>query len=247
MVDRGEDALNPPFSPELLADLHGGALAPHVADPLRDAIAGDPDAQGTLNALDRVRSDLGALRTNPPTPPPIPPDVLARVHAALAADVTPPVAPVSSVTEMAARRQRSMRLMATAAAALVVVTLGGIAVTTFPRSGTDPSPVPGGDVVAGSATTVQLGDDIRPSAALTVLGRTSLGRLGDPGTRSECLRANGIDPATPMLGSSPVQIRGIAGQLVLLPGSATPKILVLVVGSRCSTGNPDTIARTEIG
>lgn len=243
MVDRGEDALNPPFTPELLADLHGGVLAPRVADSLRDAVAGDSAAQDTLDALDRVRADLGRLRSDPPHPTPIPPDVLARLHAALAGDTESGLA---SVTALSARRRQPMRI-AMAAAALVVFAACGVAVTTLTRPGTDPPADPIGVDVLADRPTVQLGDDLRPASALSLMGRNSLGMLSDPGRRSECLLANGIDPATQPLGSSPVQLRGVTGQLVLLPGTTAPKIVALVVGTRCGAGNPDTLARAEIG
>ncbi|GAA4484997.1 hypothetical protein GCM10023094_39270 [Rhodococcus olei] len=260
MVARGEDALRPPFTPELLADLHGGVLPPDVADPLRAAVADDRDAQNTLAALDRVRGELGALRTNPPTPAPIPADVLARVHAALDAEGAPAPA-AAPVTDLSTRRRDPVRIAAGAAAALVVIALAAIGVVSLTSTGSDPGPDgSAGAVLAdpvstddspGSAATdpatVQLGDELRPSTALSLLGRNALGTLSDPDALSECLRANGIDPQTPLLGSGPVRLRGLAGRLLLLAGPQPPQITALVVGSRCSANEPDTLARADIG
>jgi hypothetical protein len=92
-----------------------------------------------------------------------------------------------------------------------------------------------------------LGADLTPGAALIMMGRSSLGPLSAPDTLAGCLRANGIDPATPLLGSGPVRIRGIRGILMLFAGPRPPQITALVVGADCTESRPETLARSDIG
>ncbi|MFF0816567.1 hypothetical protein ACFYVR_15670 [Rhodococcus sp. NPDC003318] len=246
MVAEG-DALRPPFTPELLADLHGDVLSPEQASRLWEAASADPAARDTLAALDRVRAELGALRADQSTPPPIPPDVLARIRGALESEPPRVAESGASVSELPARRRNPVRVAAAVAAAFVVFAIAGV--TLLRPSAEEPhrsADAPTGAVLADPAT-VQLGDDLGAAAALTVLGNTDLGSLSDPARLSECLRANGIDADTQLLGSGPVQLRGIAGTLLLTAGPQAPKITALVVGSTCSTNDPATLARADIG
>lgn len=243
MVAEGEDVLRPPFTTEQLADLHGDVLSADEADRIRAAVADDPDAQATLAALDRVRADLGALRTDPAPAPPAPEDVITRLHAALGTDVAGEDR--SSTAAPEPRRLHPVRVAAAAAAALVVFAAGAIGISRLASE--DPGTAPGPTVLADPAATVQLGDELRPDTALTVLGHSELGGLSDPGKRSECLRANGIDPSTTLLGSGPVRLRGATGVLLLFAGPRPPQITALVVRSTCSATDPATVARTDIG
>lgn len=249
MVAQGEDALHPPFDPDLLADLHAGALPPEFADRLGVASAQDPEAQRVLAALDSVRGQLGALRTTDTTPPPAPPEVVARIEAALAAEVAGAAAPaaVSALAGRTERRRRPVRLLA-AAAAVAVVAAGALFALTQPDDETGPAtPAVALDSPAPSATSVDLGSDLQPTVALGLLGRTDLGPLSAPGARDGCLRANGVDPTTPLLGSGPVRLRGVPGLLMLFPGAQVPQITALVVGSGCTDSDPATLARADIG
>lgn len=247
MVAQGEDALHPPFDPDLLADLHSGALPPEFADRLRVASAQDPEAQRVLSALDSVREQLGALRTSDATPPPAPPEVVARIEAALAAEGAAAPAAVTAPAGRTVRRRRPARLLA-AAAAVAVVAAGALFAVTRPDDETGPAtPAVALDSPTPPATSVDLGSDLQPAAALGLLGRTDLGPLSAPGARDGCLRANGVDPTTPLLGSGPVRLRGVPGLLVLFPGAQVPQITALVVGSGCTDSDPATLARADIG
>ncbi|MGW0174143.1 hypothetical protein ACWDUM_09860 [Rhodococcus sp. NPDC003322] len=243
MVAEGDDTLRPPFTPEQLADLHGDVLPADVSDRMRTAVAHDPEARATLTALDRVRAELGALRTDPAPAPPAPDDVIARLHAALD-DATAAGDPASTVAPRT-RRFDPVRVAAAAAAALVVFAAGTIGFSRIVAD--DPDTAPGTTALADPPGTVQLGDDLRPDTALAMLGHTALGSLSDPGQRAECLRANGIDPTTALLGSGPVRLRGAAGVLLLFAGPRPPQITALVVRSSCSADDPATLARADIG
>ncbi len=73
MVSHGRASIpQPPYSADLLADLHADNVAPDVAAQLWPLVRKDPDAQAILAALDRVTEELRAMRYDAP---PIPDDV----------------------------------------------------------------------------------------------------------------------------------------------------------------------------
>ncbi|NUT50045.1 MAG: hypothetical protein HOV94_22450, partial [Saccharothrix sp.] len=78
----------PPWSVDLLADLHAGALDPRTEAELRPLVENDPEAREILAALDATLADLRDL---PPIP--MPRHVAERIDAALA-DEARPSAPV---------------------------------------------------------------------------------------------------------------------------------------------------------
>src|SRR4051812_498492 len=95
--------MGPPWSIDLIADLHAGVLPPEVAAQLRPRVEADADAVEVLRALDATLEDLHSL---PPIP--MPDHVAARIDAALAAEARPGIAPVVSLND--ARRRRNRRL-----------------------------------------------------------------------------------------------------------------------------------------
>ncbi|ATE57880.1 MULTISPECIES: anti-sigma factor family protein [Actinosynnema] len=84
----------PPWSVDLLADLHAGALTAQEEDELRARIADDAEAQEILAALDATLSDLGAL-SNLPVPR-MPEDIAARLDDVIAAEQRSRVAQVGA-------------------------------------------------------------------------------------------------------------------------------------------------------
>ncbi|MEE2031731.1 hypothetical protein [Rhodococcus chondri] len=105
-----DELLRPPYSADLLADLHAGALDDDLADRLWPRVRRDPDAMAVIASLDAVQSRLRSLGDAAPTTP-IPPEVAARIDTALAAQ--------------GEQRQRRRRLLTVAgigaAAALAVI------------------------------------------------------------------------------------------------------------------------------
>src|SRR4051812_48996977 len=91
--------IDPPWSVDLLADLHAGVLDAETEAVLRPRVEADPEARAVLEALDATLADLSSL---PPIP--MPRDVAARIDAALAAEAHGVPAPVVSLNEA---RQRS--------------------------------------------------------------------------------------------------------------------------------------------
>ncbi|WP_027502183.1 hypothetical protein [Rhodococcus sp. UNC363MFTsu5.1] len=245
MVGQGDDALlQPPFDPELIADLHAGLFDPPFEARLGAAVESDPQARQVLAALDSVSTRLAGLRADDTPAPPAPPEVLDRIHAALAAEGAPTV-PVAALADHTRRRRAWIPV---AAAAAIVLLAGGIALGAgvFGDEPEAPAPTVAQPLMPG-VDDPDLGADLTPGAALTMMGRSSLGPLSAPDALAGCLRANGVDPATPLLGSGPVRIRGIRGVLMLFAGPRPPQITALVVGTGCADSRPETLARSDIG
>src|SRR6185369_4038877 len=139
--------VGPPWSVDVLADLHAGVLEDAQAAELWPLVNADPEARAILDALDATQADLASLADAPA--PPMPAEFAARLDAALAAEAAaafpgqgqrqpqsatqaprqagPGDAPVVDLA--AARRRRNKRLgwaagvLTAAAAAVVAVTV----------------------------------------------------------------------------------------------------------------------------
>ena len=85
--DDSDDAgADPPLTVEALADLQAGLLDDDTAARLRKQVRADPDAQQTMDALNRVRRDIAALGTDASSAPDVAPGVVDGVAAALRAE-----------------------------------------------------------------------------------------------------------------------------------------------------------------
>ncbi|WP_327148987.1 hypothetical protein [Nocardia sp. NBC_01329] len=71
----------PPFTEELLADLHAGNIDPELGARLWPAVQRDPEAKRYLDSLDRIRGSLAALGGSERIARPIPGDIAARLNA----------------------------------------------------------------------------------------------------------------------------------------------------------------------
>src|SRR5690242_3300296 len=76
--------IGPPWSVDVLADLHAGALDETRAAELWPLVNADPEARAILDALDATQADLASLADAPA--PPMPAPFAARLEAALAAE-----------------------------------------------------------------------------------------------------------------------------------------------------------------
>jgi hypothetical protein len=72
-------APQPPFSTDLLADLHADNVAPDLSEQLWPQIRHDPDALRFLRSLDDVTAELHALGQDPAVLHPMPADITARL------------------------------------------------------------------------------------------------------------------------------------------------------------------------
>ena len=129
-------APGPPWSVDVLADLHAGALDAKQSTALWAQVNHDPEAQAVLAALDAVKRDLDSLGDAPVEP--MPAHFAAQLDAAIATEAgrsqpapvrqQPRQSGVAPVVDMAeARRKRTKRMgwaagVLTAAAAAVAVT-----------------------------------------------------------------------------------------------------------------------------
>lgn len=78
---RREALAGPPWSVDLLADLHAEALDPDLAAELWPRVSADPEASAIIAAFEATQADLAALPELT-----MPDDVAARIEAALAAE-----------------------------------------------------------------------------------------------------------------------------------------------------------------
>ncbi|WP_213575444.1 hypothetical protein [Rhodococcus sp. USK13] len=233
----------PPYSADLLSDLHAGVLPESVSERLWPLVRNDPQAMEVISALDRVTEQLGALGRDHSVASPIPDDVADRITRALAEERE---SSVSRVVPLARRRRwAAVAGGALAAAAAVVV---AVAVVTPTSNPTDP-PIasPSTSETSSGPAVLELDADLDAARLLTVIGSRRLGALENPEVLAECLRANGIEPSRTLLGSGEVRLDGAPGVLLLLAGPQPPQITALVVGNSCSATNPATMSVTDIG
>ncbi|WP_194816611.1 hypothetical protein [Nocardia sp. XZ_19_385] len=238
----------PPFSPELLADLHADNLTPEVSAELWPVVRKDPEARSYLNSLDEVNAALRALAGSDRAPEPMPADVAARLESFAeelesaeepAAPAERPDAPIS----LAERRGRRLRWLAAAAAGVVLLTGAGFAIQLFRDAATTP-----GTPTAQPPTSAPVDDDVFPaSVALAALGRFEVtGALADRPTLSACVAAAGLGDRK-LLGSTDMRFKGAEAVLILLSGPDGRKITALVVGTNCTPGDPQVKNVTDIG
>ncbi|MGW5385710.1 hypothetical protein [Nocardia sp. NPDC003963] len=71
----------PPFTRELLADLHAGNIDPELGARLWPVVQRDPEAKRYLDSLDEIRGSLAALGSSERITRPIPGDIAARLNA----------------------------------------------------------------------------------------------------------------------------------------------------------------------
>ncbi|MFH5211359.1 hypothetical protein ACHIPZ_24590 [Antrihabitans sp. NCIMB 15449] len=229
----------PPYSVELLADLHAGELPENVATELWPLVRADDDAMRTIAALDRVAAQLGDLGRDASVGTTIPDDVAARMEAAIARQPSPTsVSSLTSHPRFVNRRRWALGAGAAVAAAVAVV----FAVVVLRE------PTPSGSVEAQPTSTVapvDLGDELAPTA-LTLLGRQDVPSVL-AGNLSECLAANGLNPAAKPLGAAPVTFRGQDAVLLLVGGPTPPTVTAVVVGTGCKADDPQLRARSDIG
>jgi hypothetical protein len=236
-----------PWSVDLLADLHADGA---------DRSGLDADALAVLTALDATQVDLAAL-----PPMRMPDHVAARLDAVLAAEAAAmrppaPIAPVAPVVDLAeARRRRNRRLgigggLLTAAAVAVSVIFAVLPSSTggVPQAAEKPTTGPSGiQTDPPTDGTLSLRADQLPAAAVKAIGTKDLGYLADAAKLSACVRANGQDPKASLLGARQVNVDGKRGVLLVLSTGKVVRYQLLVVGTNCSAGNPDTIANSTIG
>ncbi|WP_433870716.1 hypothetical protein [Saccharopolyspora sp. CA-218241] len=246
----------PPWSQDLLADLHAGALDRDTADALRVQVREDPDARQVLAALEAAEADLAGLRADLAHPPPlsIPDDVAARIDEALENEVrnwSRPAAeqgPPAEVVDFAAAQRRRRRGI-TAGAGLLGVAAAAVTVFSLVPTGDDTdrtaAPPPAAD---GPPPLALAGGQVSLTGAqfADVLGTEQYGALADPQRLLGCLQANGVSSGRPM-GAREITLDGRPAQLLVLPTGQIGQFRLLAVGPDCGPDNPATLSDTTFG
>lgn len=251
--------VGPPWSVDVLADLHAGVLDDARAAELWPLVNADPEARAILDALDATQADLASLVHAPA--PPMPAEFAARLDAALAAEAAahfpgktqpgpqqaPPAPGNAPVVDLAAaRRKRNKRLgwaagvLTAAAAAIVAVTVA--LPTTSQQSGTPNAapPAPSGPSVGsdGSGAQALLGKG---------LGVRDFGPLANQDRLDACIAAAGLDPKVRPEGIRPVNVGGKAGTMIILTTGKLAQFRLVAFGTDCGPGHPDVLFDKVVG
>lgn len=258
MTDNVRGSLGPPWSVDLLADLHAGVLDPVEAERLRAQVDADPEARAVLQALDSVQAELGELNTAPVEP--MPAQFAARLDAALAAEAqarwpqaptrtatTPPAARPAApsagapVVDLAAARKRRNRMAAWGAGILTAAAAAAaFAFVALPDNTTDGSPSAEGNRTTeqpeGSAPSPNaLSSDNLNEAIPMLTGKEDYGPLENEQGLYDCLEQNDR-PVADVLGVSPVTFDGQEAVGALLgagEGSEPGQFRLVVVTPSC--------------
>ncbi|MEV6440684.1 hypothetical protein [Amycolatopsis sp. NPDC051716] len=252
--------IGPPWSVDVLADLHAGVLDDTRAAELWPLVNADPEARAILDALDATQADLASLADAPA--PRMPAEFAARLDAALAAEAAaafpgqagprsatqaprqagPGDAPVLDLA--AARRRRNKRLgwaagvLTAAAAAVVAVTVA------IP----DTAQQPGTPNVAAPAGP-SVGNDGAGAQALVgkAIGVRDFGPLQNEDRLDACIAAAGLDPKVRPEGIRPVNVGGKAGVMIILTTGKLAQFRLVAFGADCGPGNPAVLFDKVVG
>ncbi|SDN25757.1 hypothetical protein [Allokutzneria albata] len=252
----------PPWSVDLLADLHAGVLDVDIAAELRPRVERDPEARAVLAALDATTADLAAL---PPVA--MPPEVSARIEAAIQQEVRAAMANVglqvpepgsaqrgNVVSLDEARRRRRKQLGWGGGVLAAAAAVFGIAVMTLPGNTTvgtpqaQPGASPSSSAPGPGDGSLTLKDSDLATVPPGLVGGGDLGPLSDKARLTACLQANGYPATTQLLGARQVTLDGKQGVLLMMGDPTLPgRQRLLVVGPNCAAGNPDKIAERTVG
>ncbi|MDX3191079.1 hypothetical protein PV458_21930 [Streptomyces sp. MN03-5084-2B] len=245
--------VGPPWSVDVLADLHAGVLDDTQAAELWPLVNADPEARAILDALDATQADLAALAAAPA--PRMPAEFAARLDAALAAEAAAafpsrtqqaaPAPPDAQVVDLAAaRRKRNKRLgwaagVLTAAAAAVVAVTVAIP-NTAQQTGTPNVAAPTGPSV---------GNDGAGAQALVgkAIGVRDFGPLQNEDRLDACIAAAGLDPKVRPEGIRPVNVGGKAGVMIILTTGKLAQFRLVAFGADCGPGNPAVLFDKVVG
>jgi hypothetical protein len=227
---------DPPLTVDALADLQAGLLDDDTAARLRKQVRKDPDAQQTMEALNRVRRDIAALGADESSAPDVAPGVVDGVVAALRREQ--PAAHTIGRGRLP-RRARLAVAVAGLVAVVAAVWLGTSALIT------SPAPTPSRPTTAEHITvsrppmTIPLSDQ----QILDLLGaKPDFGPLADPQRRTSCLAGLGYPADARILGARPVQIVGRPAIVLVLPGDTPGTVSALAVSPTCSSADTGLVA-----
>jgi hypothetical protein len=241
--DDSDDAgADPPLTVEALADLQAGLLDDDAAARLRKQVRADPEAQQTMDALNRVRRDIAALGTDASSAPDVAPGVVDGIAAALRAERPERSHPRAAHTSRPGGLPPPARLavaMAGLAAVVAAIWLGTSALIT------SPAPTPSRPTTAEHITVSRPPMTI-PLSDQQILGlldnEPNFGPLADPQRRTSCLAGLGYPADARVLGARPVEIAGRQAVVLVLPGDTPGTVTALAVPPTCSSVNTGLLA-----
>jgi hypothetical protein len=225
MADDGRD--DPPLTVDSLADLQAGLHDDNTAARLRNKVRNDPDAQQTVDALNRVRGDVAALSSDGSSAPEVDPAVINRIGAAVRAQ--------HAVRRGGLPRSARLAVALTGLTAVAVAAwLGTRALITTPASTTSRPTTIEHITVSRPPQTIPLSDQ----QILALLDHEpDFGPLTDPRRRASCLSGLGYPANARVLGARPIDIAGHPAVLLLLPGDAPAAVKAVAVAPTCSAAN----------
>ncbi|MGV9709851.1 hypothetical protein ACWDTI_04215 [Gordonia sp. NPDC003424] len=235
----------PPFSVELIADLHADVLPADVADHVRAHLDEDDNARSVLAALDHAVAQVRSAPVPSRTVPPAVTDRTAKTLAHIRAEVLDrgagTVTHLESARQQRARRGRWLAVggaaVAASIAAVVAITVG---------VGRSPQPVTPVEAQHQPTATKTVPAAERASL-LSVLGHKDFAPFGSEAALRRCTAANGVPTHTVVLGSGPVTLDGREAVVILLATGVAGLIDALVVAPECTTNHPLLINRMQIG
>ncbi|MFC9979161.1 hypothetical protein [Gordonia sp. NPDC127522] len=244
------DLPDPPYSAEILADLHAGALPDRTAAHIRSRIVDDVAGQSILAALDHTSDDL---RSAGPAPAPVPDQVRADVATTLAA-LGPDPAPVDISAGRRRRRpdrsrsrddRRIAGRLLLAAAAVIIVAVGTVGVLRLVS--TPDATGPGQTPRAQSSSVPTPAGPAGVAVALSVLGRTDGAPFGSVEALRRCTAAHLVPVEVVIVGSGRILVDGTGAAAILLSTGVAGRFDALIVGLDCDLGNPALISRGIVG
>ena len=256
----------PPWSVDVLADLHAGVLDPAESARLWPQVNADPQARAVLAALDEVKVGLGRLGTAPVDP--MPARYAARLDAALEAEMraggrvatAPPPPPMAPVVDLAAARKRRNRMTAWGAGVLTAAAAAAaVAFVALPGQETGGTPsAEGGKNTEAPGDTQGSGNGAEPPLALSkgnlgaaigsLNGKKDYGDLEDAQGLRACLDAHQVPSSGEPIGVSPVTLDGKPGIAAMLGAGTQPgHYRIVVVEPTCTAADPGTVlANAEV-
>ncbi|WP_409489545.1 hypothetical protein [Amycolatopsis sp. cmx-11-12] len=248
--------VGPPWSVDVLADLHAGVLDEREAAELWPLVNADPEALAIIEALEATTADLAELANEPVAP--MPAEFAARIDAALAAEMrTSPAfqgapegqqAQVAPVVDLAAARQRRNKRIgwgagiATVAAAAIAAVAIVVPTTqqSTPGGVAQPPPAPTGPSVGGD------GDGAEALVGKAV-GVRDFGSLQTEERLDACVAAAGLDPDVRPEGIRPVNVAGKDGVMVIYTTGKLAQFRIVAFGADCGQGNASVLFDKIIG
>ncbi|MBK1784580.1 hypothetical protein [Prauserella cavernicola] len=241
-------AVGPPWSVDLLADLHAGVLSESEAAELWPRVNTDPEARAILDALDATSADLASIDAAPVEP--MPAHFAARLDAALEQEQQSRGSG-NVVSIDAARKRRNKRAGWGAgflAAAAAVVAAVVIVSPNTPSESTDGMAQPAPSATApGSDAPLALTDNNLGSAVGSVSNVRDFGPLENRRNLDACLEAAGIDPAKQPVGFRPATIDGQDAVIVLYTTGELAQFRLVALAPDCGPDNPGLLRDETIG